>query len=146
MSGWHIRDKLWPMCVHGTMLLYVHGNHKTGSLGRGAQDGQLDFHTVPELWFGDVPLVVPMYLVLACQVRVIVRDSGLCCSVCVWRPDWPPCVWMWRWTALFRLGKQCKCWRKPVTGWPVPPLNPVTARDLCRPVLFPSKKGLKSET
>ena len=26
--GWHIRDKLRPMCEHGLMLLYVHGNQK----------------------------------------------------------------------------------------------------------------------
>ena len=37
--SWHIRDKLWPMREHGSMLLYVHGNHEASSLGRGAQDG-----------------------------------------------------------------------------------------------------------
>ena len=26
--GWHIRDKLWPVPKHGSMLLYVHRNHK----------------------------------------------------------------------------------------------------------------------
>ena len=26
--GWHIRDKLRPMREHGSMLFYVHGNHK----------------------------------------------------------------------------------------------------------------------
>ena len=26
--GWHIRDKLRPMREHGSVLLYVHGNHK----------------------------------------------------------------------------------------------------------------------
>ena len=26
--GWHIRDKLRPMHEHGSMLLYVHGNHE----------------------------------------------------------------------------------------------------------------------
>ena len=26
--GWHIRDKLWPMPKHGSMLLYVHRNRK----------------------------------------------------------------------------------------------------------------------
>ena len=45
MSGWHVRDKLWPVRVHGSVLLYSYG-----SLGRGAQDGYLDFHTAPELW------------------------------------------------------------------------------------------------
>ena len=25
---WHIRDKLRPMCKHGSILLYVHRNHK----------------------------------------------------------------------------------------------------------------------
>ena len=33
MSGWHIMDKLWPMRVHGSMLLYVHRNHKAHSDG-----------------------------------------------------------------------------------------------------------------
>ena len=28
MSGWHIRDKQWPMRKNGSMLLYVHRNHK----------------------------------------------------------------------------------------------------------------------
>ena len=32
------------------MLLYVHGK-RTDYLGRGAQDGHLDFHTSPELKF-----------------------------------------------------------------------------------------------
>ena len=35
--GWHIRDKPRPMPKHGSILLYVHGNHKlisTGSLGQ----------------------------------------------------------------------------------------------------------------
>ena len=26
--GWHMRDKLRPMREHGSILLYVHGNHK----------------------------------------------------------------------------------------------------------------------
>ena len=26
--GWHIRDKLRPMREHGSILLYVHGNHR----------------------------------------------------------------------------------------------------------------------
>ena len=26
---WHIRDKLWPMPKHGSVILYVHGNHPT---------------------------------------------------------------------------------------------------------------------
>ena len=44
MSGWHIRDKLWPMRKVGSFwLFYVHRNHK-------AQDGHLDLHTAPELW------------------------------------------------------------------------------------------------
>ena len=25
---WHIRDKLWPMPKHGSIILYVHGNQK----------------------------------------------------------------------------------------------------------------------
>ena len=25
---WHIRDKLWPMPKHGSVILYVHGNQK----------------------------------------------------------------------------------------------------------------------
>ena len=46
--SWHIRDKLWPMPKHGSIILYVHGNQK-GSLGRTAQDVHLDSHTAPEL-------------------------------------------------------------------------------------------------
>ena len=30
MSGWHIMDKLWPMCKHSSVLLYTHRNHKDG--------------------------------------------------------------------------------------------------------------------
>ena len=26
--SWHIRDKLWPMLKHGSVILYVHGNQK----------------------------------------------------------------------------------------------------------------------
>ena len=26
--SWHIRDKLWPMPKHGSVILYVHGNQK----------------------------------------------------------------------------------------------------------------------
>ena len=26
--SWHIRDKLWPMPRHGSIILYVHGNQK----------------------------------------------------------------------------------------------------------------------
>ena len=26
--SWHIRDKLWPMPKHGSIILYVHGNQK----------------------------------------------------------------------------------------------------------------------
>ena len=48
--SWHIRDKLWPMPKHGSVNLYVHGNHWEGSLGRTAQDVHLDSHTAPELW------------------------------------------------------------------------------------------------
>ena len=44
--SWHIRDKLWPVPKHGSVILYVH----EGSLGRTAQDGHLDSHTAPELW------------------------------------------------------------------------------------------------
>ena len=47
--SWHIRDKLWPMPKHGSIILYVHGNQN--SLGRTGQDGYLDSHTAPELWF-----------------------------------------------------------------------------------------------
>ena len=47
--GWHIRDQLRPMPKHGSIYLYVHGKPE-GSLGRTAQDGQLDSHTAPELW------------------------------------------------------------------------------------------------
>ena len=25
---WHIRDKLWPMPKHGSIILYIHGNQK----------------------------------------------------------------------------------------------------------------------
>ena len=33
------------------VLLYVHRNRRLNfSLGTGAQDGHLDFHTAPELW------------------------------------------------------------------------------------------------
>ena len=35
--SWHIRDKLWPMPKHGSVILYVHGNRrlvKTDSPGR----------------------------------------------------------------------------------------------------------------
>ena len=32
--SWHIRDKLWPMPKHGSIILYVHGNQKA------RQDGQ----------------------------------------------------------------------------------------------------------
>ena len=56
--GWDIiKDKLRPMREHGSILLYVHGNHcNWGSLGRPkarhAQDcGHLDFHTAPELCY-----------------------------------------------------------------------------------------------
>ena len=48
--SWHIRDKLWPMPKHGSIILYVHGNQKS-SLGRTAQDGHIDSHTAPELWW-----------------------------------------------------------------------------------------------
>ena len=47
--SWHIRDKLWPMPKHGSIILYVHGNRAEGSLGRTAQDVHLDSHTAPEL-------------------------------------------------------------------------------------------------
>ena len=47
---WHIRDKLWPMPKHGSIILYVHGNQKARHLGRTAQDVHLDSHTAPELW------------------------------------------------------------------------------------------------
>ena len=33
--SWHIRDKLWPMQKHGSIILYVHGNQKA------RYDGQL---------------------------------------------------------------------------------------------------------
>ena len=36
------------MREHGSLLLYVHGNHE-GSLGRTAQAGHLDSHRAPEL-------------------------------------------------------------------------------------------------
>ena len=26
--GWHIRDKLKPVCEHGSILLYIHWNRK----------------------------------------------------------------------------------------------------------------------
>ena len=26
--SWHIRDKLWPMPKHGSVILYIHGNQK----------------------------------------------------------------------------------------------------------------------
>ena len=26
--SWHIRDKLWPMPKHGSIILYIHGNQK----------------------------------------------------------------------------------------------------------------------
>ena len=42
--GWHIRDQLRPMPKHGSIYLYVHGKPE-GSLGRTAQDGQLDSHS-----------------------------------------------------------------------------------------------------
>ena len=29
--SWHIRDKLWPMPKHGSIILYVHGNQKARS-------------------------------------------------------------------------------------------------------------------
>ena len=35
--SWHIRDKLWPMPKHGSIILYVHGNQRfvrTDSPGR----------------------------------------------------------------------------------------------------------------
>ena len=41
--SWHIRDKLWPMPKHGSIILYVHWNQRT------AQDVHLDSHTAPEL-------------------------------------------------------------------------------------------------
>ena len=47
--SWHIRDKLWPMPKHGSIILYVHGNQKARRLGRTAQAGPLDCHTAPEL-------------------------------------------------------------------------------------------------
>ena len=53
--SWHIRDKLWPMPKHGSIILYVHRNQKARSDGQPrtatstAQDGHLDSHTVPEL-------------------------------------------------------------------------------------------------
>ena len=30
--SWHIRDKLWPMPKHGSVILYVHGNQKGDQL------------------------------------------------------------------------------------------------------------------
>ena len=27
-ASWHIRDKLWPVPKHGSIILYVHGNQK----------------------------------------------------------------------------------------------------------------------
>ena len=32
--GWHIRDKMRPMLKHGSILLYVHGNHKVHDDGQ----------------------------------------------------------------------------------------------------------------
>ena len=66
--SWHIRDKLWPMPKHGSVILYVQGNQKS-SLGRTAQDGHLDSHTAPELW---------------CETRIVivyVRRTG-------WEREW----------------------------------------------------------
>ena len=31
---WHIRDKLWPMPKHGSIILYVHGNQKSRQYGQ----------------------------------------------------------------------------------------------------------------
>ena len=28
---WRIRDKLWPMPMHGSIIPYVHGNHSSGN-------------------------------------------------------------------------------------------------------------------
>ena len=48
--GWHIRDKLWPMPKHGSIIISLRPRKPEGSLGRTAQDGHLDSHTAPELW------------------------------------------------------------------------------------------------
>ena len=61
--SWHVRDKLWPMPKHGSIILYIHAEtlhyascsisdprKPEGSLGRTAQDVHLDSHTAPELW------------------------------------------------------------------------------------------------
>ena len=48
--GWHIREKLRAMSEHGSILLYVHEKPE-GSSGWQAQDGHLDSHTAPELWW-----------------------------------------------------------------------------------------------
>ena len=72
--SWHIiiRDKLWPMPKHGSVLLYSLRLQKLlGSLGQKAQDGHLDFHTAPELW----------YIIIACIVVILDLE---CAHKCVW--------------------------------------------------------------
>ena len=49
--SWHIRDKLWPMPKHGS-IISLRPRKPEGSLGRTAQDVHLDSHTAPELWGG----------------------------------------------------------------------------------------------
>ena len=56
-----------------------HPTHKIRFDGIFLSRQQLGFGTIE-----DVPLVEFMYIYLyACQVRVTVGDSGLCCCVCV---------------------------------------------------------------
>ena len=48
--GWHIRDKLRPLREHGSIYyIALRPRKPETSLGRTAQDGQLDSHTAPEL-------------------------------------------------------------------------------------------------
>ena len=76
--GWHIRDKLWPVPKHGSVLLYVHRNRKAHQDGNWAQDGHLDFHAAPELC---CRLHFRRVCICICWVRCSIHVSGTSSTV-----------------------------------------------------------------
>ena len=78
--SWHIRDKLRPVALRP--------RKPEGSLGRTAQDGHLDSHTAPELWFRGCTHGEFTYL-LACYVRVTALFHCWFCMWAVLEPHWP---------------------------------------------------------
>ena len=81
--SWHIRDKLWPMPKHGSVLLYVHTEKPQGSIIRKAQDGHLDLHTAPELWQIiitklDLQIIITKYDFAGMYVSVIAKLVIIC--------------------------------------------------------------------